>query len=500
MKGHRSYYYGQIVQGLEYNPRLFLYLLIVAAAAVYSYQFASQVTTQWMTAGLASLAMLACSAILTWPYQAVMASVGLSIWVEFFIRGQTMVGLGSALVFPGDLFIGTFMMLEFFRGCMRQTHLYTITDRWMLALYVWTLICVIRGLFAYGYSTFGEAREFLYIIAYFVTIHYVTRSGQTESVLKWLAWICAITGIVLWYRFYQFGFRPRFGGGHPLHFYGYQLSVILGVLLGRDQIKRFHGLATVALTLSLALALYGGVRSPQVALLATFPFLLWIARRHFAKALLLAVVAVVAFFGLVLVMDPVFGGKLVPGFEKAFEGIINPSQDPTGSWRLYGWRWEMNKIFSNPFWVLIGQGWGGYYEWYFGLTDPILRTAVHNQYITMWSKMGCVSLFLYAGVLIAFYRQTFRFLKESRNELHRSVIMIIMLLTFANQVHAVATGFIVTMWIQMALGTALSRLWLSEDRRPPIIRTTVSQRRDVLRESARFRSNSSPLASRRLQP
>lgn len=39
-----------------------------------------------------------------------------------------MVGMGSALVYPGDVFVGAFLVVEFFRGCMRQTHLYTATD------------------------------------------------------------------------------------------------------------------------------------------------------------------------------------------------------------------------------------------------------------------------------------------------------------------------------------------------------------------------------------
>jgi hypothetical protein len=114
--------------------------------------------------------------------------------------------------------------------------------------------------------------------------------------------------------------------------------------------------------------------------------------------------------------------------------------------------------------------------------------------------MGLVGLFLYAGALIAFYRQTFQFLKMSRNELHRSIIMILMLITFANQIHAIATSFTVAMWVQMALGTALCRLWSSEDQGPPVIRATATKRRDFPRESARLHPGPSPLLSRRSQP
>ena len=546
MKSQRSYYYGQVVQGLEYNPRLFLYLLIFAVVVVYSYQFASQVTSQWQTAWFASLGLLAILGILTWPYVGIMFFIGLSICWDNFVRGETMMSMGSALIYKGDLFIAAFTVLEFFRGCMRQTHIYTTTDRWMIALYVWAWISLIRGVFSYGYSAFGEGRDFLYVIMYFATIHYVTRPEQTKSILKWLTWICVITGVVMWGRFFQFGFIPRFGGGHPLHFYADQMVVVLGVLLGRDHIKRglspaacaaaivtvvaagalavasrlldewilflalplvavipflmqYRVLATVALLLTIALGLYDAVRSPIVSMLATFPFLLWIARRHFMKAFSLGLVGIVAFFGFVFLMDPVFHHTLAPALEKGFSGIINPAADPTGYWRLYSYKWELDKIFSNPFWVLIGQGWGGYYAWYFGLTDEIIRTAPHDQYIQIWSKMGLVGLVLYAGVFIAFYRQTFRFLKVSRNELHRSVIMIIMVITFANHIHAIAASFTMAMWVQMALGTALCRLWSIEDQEPPVIRAAATKRRDSPHESVRFRPGPSPLLSRRSQ-
>ncbi|MFZ2642769.1 MAG: hypothetical protein WA117_17370, partial [Verrucomicrobiia bacterium] len=94
MKSRRGYYYGQIVQGLEYNPRLFLYLLIFGVVVVYAYQFASQLSTQWIVAGFASLGILAGLAIMVWPFQAVMLYLGFAIWYHSFLRGGTMVGMG----------------------------------------------------------------------------------------------------------------------------------------------------------------------------------------------------------------------------------------------------------------------------------------------------------------------------------------------------------------------------------------------------------------------
>lgn len=554
MKSRRSYYYGQIVQGLEYNPRLFLYLLIFAVVVVYAYQFATQVSTQWMVAGFASLGILAGLAIMIWPFQSVMLYLGLAIWYHSFLRGGTMVGMGSALVYPGDVFMGAFMTVEFFRGCMRQTHLYTATDRWMVALYAWALCCVARGAFTYGYSAVGESREYLHCISYFIAIHYITRVEQAETALRWLKWICIITA--LWQLFNIVilqGFKPRFIGGNLLNEYGCLNVVVLAILLGRDHIKLplsgawtvmfwvgtfllvaagvtalcaqefvmgvmadgvgvlsvvggyvldlpffvqvmffmplgiaaalvLHSalqqrvFAAFCIVVLLALTFYSAMRAVVVSVLVTVPFLLWITRQNFIKAVLLAAVAVVAGIGLVVVMSPLLGGDLGEYFTKVYRGIIDPSHDPTGAWRLYGWRWEMNRIFSNPFWVLIGQGFGGYYEWYFGLTDQVLKTGVHNQFIQLWSKTGLVGVGLFCCVVISFFVQGLRFIQKSTGELQRSFMMILMLIVLGNLMDMWAGQSMITLWPIFAIGTALPRLWLGKAANAPVVNVASPMR------------------------
>jgi len=477
VKTRRSYYYGQVVQSLEYNPRLFLYLLIFAVVVVYAYQFATQLSTQWMVAGFASLGILAGLAIMVWPFQSVMLYLGLAIWYHSFLRGGTMVGMGSALVYPGDVFVGAFMAVEFFRGCMRQTHLYTATDRWMVALYVWALCCIARGTLSYGYSAVGEAREFLHCISYFIAIHYITRMEQTETVLRWLKWICIITAV---WQFYvvvlKYGFIPRFAGGNLLNEYGCLNIVVLGVLLGRDHIKSHRTLAGFGIIVLLVLTFYSAMRAVVASVLITIPFLLWITRRYFLKTVLMGVVAIALGIVVVGVMSPLMGGNLGDYFAKVYRGIIDPSQDPTGAWRLYGWRWEMQRIFSNPFWVLIGQGFGGYYEWYFGLVDEIIKTGVHNQFIQFWSKMGLVGVGLFFSAIISFFIQGLRFLQKSTNELQRSFMMILMLIVLGNLVDMWVGQSMITLWPILAIGTALPRLWLGTPANAPVINVAPPMR------------------------
>ncbi len=495
-----SRYYNQLVQRIEYNPRLFLILLIWACVVVFAHQFASMLTAQWMTAALATVAMLAAVAILIWPFQAVMIFlIGVGA-ISSFLRGGTMMGLGGALVYPIDLFVAAFFVIEFFRGCTRQTRLYSTTDRWVLAFFVWSLVCIARGLPEYKHSAYGEAREFAGAIAYFITIHYVTRPEQIPSVLKWLKWCSFISCILYFQHFIQASFSTRFAGGR-LGLYVVCTVIALAVLLGRDHIKRYRTLAVWLLIVLTALVLYSAARGLVVSMLVTFPFLLWITRRHFIKTSIVGLIVVISALCLVVFMDPVFGGQLVPYMKKAYHGILSPSEDPTGGWRLYGWEWEMKKIFSNPFWVLIGQGYGGYYEWFFSNFDEVIHTGPHNHYIQIWSKMGLVGLGLFGAAFFSFYVQAFRFLQRSRNDLHRSVIMIFMLWALANLTDMIPGEFAPSIWVVLALGTALPRLWLqmeSESRTAGEILRMPS--RDTLRNPSRRIPGATTGLAMRLRP
>ncbi|MCX6908203.1 MAG: O-antigen ligase family protein [Verrucomicrobia bacterium] len=500
MKTQRQYYYDQLINRMEYNPRLFLILLIWGGVAIFAYQFALSLTSQWMMAALASLGILGGAAILVWPFHAAVLFPGISFWIPTFVRGGTMMGLASALVYPGDLFIVSFLILEFFRGCMRQTHLYTSTDRWVLAYYIWVLFSVIRGGLVFGYSAVGEAREHLYAIAYFMAIHYVNRPDQTKTVLKMLGWTCVVTALLQVYWFAIAGnFLPRYpGGGGGIPFHAMLNVIVLGVLLGRDHIRRHRRLAGLVMVILVVLVFYAAHRTVVASMLATVPFLLLVARRHFIKATSIVVVSVAAFVGLVVFLNPFFGGTMELWFQRGFSGILSPLEDPTGSWRMYGWRAAMETTFSNPFWVLFGQGHGGYYYWFFNLTDDVIRTQPHNEYIHSWYKLGLVGLILYIGLLISFYKRAFHFLKQSRNELHRSVIMIFMLCILAMIVCQVGYPLTVSMWGLLGLGTALSRLWLMETPAASITRAQPPMRTSQQSESARFRLPSVPAASRRL--
>jgi O-antigen ligase len=264
---------------------------------------------------------------------------------------------------------------------------------------------------------------------------------------------CGILGVVLYFARNYVAEEATIWLGLPIGF-----CVVAAVAL----ILQYRVAAVVALMFQFALVLCSAQRASTMAVLVCIPLLIWIGRRHFLTSLVLMVLSLGIFFAWLELMNPTLGGKLIPFMEKQFSAFLNPDMDPTGSWRLYGWRWEMNKVFSNPFWVLIGQGFGGYYEWYFTLTDDVIRTAPHNVYVQLWSKQGIVGLGLYLIAAFSFFKQGFQFLVQSRNEMRRSIMMILMLVIFGNMVNQIGGQFVVGSWVVMALGTILPRLWLAE--------------------------------------
>ncbi|MBI5830160.1 MAG: hypothetical protein HZB20_11630, partial [Chloroflexi bacterium] len=151
-------------------------------------------------------------------------------------------------------------------------------------------------------------------------------------------------------------------------------------------------------------------------------------------------------------------------------------------------------VFSNPFWVLIGQGFGGYYEWYFNLMDEPIRTAPHSIFIILWSKMGLLGLILHCCVFGSFYRQGFSFLQRATDKFQRSIMMILMLAVFQIIVYQVSAGLPLFTWVIMGIGTLLPRLWAQSSTGAPALRSNSSSPRGMPASTERFRPSLAPTA------
>jgi len=160
------------------------------------------------------------------------------------------------------------------------------------------------------------------------------------------------------------------------------------------------------LLLFAALTIGSGQRSVWLAvgqglLLLT---LLYMARRTLMAKIVVAAVAFVVVLGTSFVYFPQVGITL----GQKFEGILNPSSDPTASWRIEGWDYQLERL-KNSGRLLFGEGFGGYYSWEFEGT--LLRVSPHNGYIQMALKLGLLGLAIYSLLAVEFFRRAAVFRK-----------------------------------------------------------------------------------------
>lgn len=90
--------------------------------------------------------------------------------------------------------------------------------------------------------------------------------------------------------------------------------------------------------------------------------------------------------------------------------LENPEEDETASWRLLGWAAELERGLQSP---VLGEGYGGYSEWYDPIAREVNTVQVHNAYIMLFSKLGLVGLFFYTLVVLKTVRSGLGMLREA---------------------------------------------------------------------------------------
>jgi len=173
-------------------------------------------------------------------------------------------------------------------------------------------------------------------------------------------------------------------------------------------IHRFHKVVVFhpkldkfLLFLFAALTIGSGQRSVWLALGlgSLLLLLLHSSRRTLMAKILVVAVAFVVVLGTAFVYFPQAGSRL----GEKFEGILNPSSDPTASWRIEGWDYQVEQL-KNSGRLLFGEGFGGYYFWEFD--GKLLRVSPHNAYIQMALKLGVLGLVIYSLLAIEFFRKS----------------------------------------------------------------------------------------------
>jgi hypothetical protein len=169
-------------------------------------------------------------------------------------------------------------------------------------------------------------------------------------------------------------------------------------------------------------------------------------------------------------------------FLTALAGILQPSSDETGAWRLAAWREQLFTL-SESQW-LFGKGLGSYYDWYYGLEH--IQVGPHDGYVQIVLKLGLVGLLVYALFAVRFFRQMFLARKTLSRGPYRAYIEIGLVNVAA--AHALMTGYDIPLivLIYYAIGMVSRDIALGLENATPMQIATnacTSARRFELRRS-----------------
>jgi hypothetical protein len=194
--------------------------------------------------------------------------------------------------------------------------------------------------------------------------------------------------------------------------------------------------------------------------------LLWIyvlsrSKILFISKMIFASITIFTVTGIILIY--------VPAFERAtivrLSGIINPSSDHTGSWRMKGWSRQWDEISASSQDLLFGQGLGSYYRAFNTLNKHALsidrQVEPHNAYVQIISHFGLLGLLIYVLLAFWFFWKSFAVRRTLPYGTMRTYVEMSIVNFGAGQAFLVGYGFSLPMLI--FLGVGMSTIKLLED-------------------------------------
>jgi len=274
----------------------------------------------------------------------------------------------------------------------------------------WLFFEVIRNVFQYGLSVFGEFRYeyLLLVIPVYITLFFNSKLIQDKlfSLIKiftiFLPVICfPIVGLL---KGFSFGPENRFFSaaielGFPLAFF---------MLLLRQKLikeKQFNSLTIFSLIICLLLIFLDTNRSVIISLTVGLIvyFLLGNIKISFKKVIRIAILVV-----LVLSILSFIGYNFQKDFLNRVQAYTNPSNDQTSDWRLQFWVALIPNILKNP---LMGMGFGGWWKIYVPELHTVLEVTPHSFYIESLTKIGLIGMVLFLTFLFYCYKHFYSIFK-----------------------------------------------------------------------------------------
>jgi len=304
----------------------------------------------------------------------------------------------------------------------------------------------------YGKSAIGEARKFyVFFVFPVLTVFFVKTVRDLHGVLLTFSF----GGVCLLVTCYV-----RLSMRTPLRFLAdSSASLMLLFMVLTILIFHLNKEALINRTIDLTIA---GLSVPIIVMtqhrtvfLASALGLWWLFWLYRARAVLLVKGATVA-LALLTVLGVIMTST--PSFERytigRLAGLINPSADRTGSWRIQGWQQQLTELSGSR--LLFGEGLGTYYSWMQGGRE--VKASPHNAYIQLVLKFGLFGLMVYVLLALRFFRASLSTRRKLPPGRMRAYVEVGIVNYGAAHAYMLGYGFQPSMLIFLALAMAMQSL------------------------------------------
>ena len=268
-------------------------------------------------------------------------------------------------------------------------------------LFAWAAVSVLRNLNVFGVHTVGQFRYmFLLAIVPAYTAVFLQSSSQRRRMFAFL--LMFSVGVPL-AAMPLIGALKGWGIGPESRFF--PSSVSLGILYGwlalflaseRRDIAMPKWVARVLAPPVAAILIIDGHRSVWLTGIILFVYFTAVGMSSASqRGRIIALAATVA--TVLLAAASIIGVDVLSYAADRGGALVDPSGDPTSSWRLSLWGSNLSRWWQNP---LVGDGFGGYYSGNAALgLSPTLTP--HSLYIETLMAMGAIGLVLLVAVTAA---------------------------------------------------------------------------------------------------
>ena len=396
---------------------------------------------------------------------------GLIVFQPFFLQ-HTLFTVGGAKVYAVDLTMASLLVFLVIRLMRRRFTLVPGSLRGFLLFFGWGLIAIVRGLPEHGYSAVGEARWYVLPMAFYFFV--VAAFEDSRRIWQSARWFLVCVSVMIVFHFFYYYFLGGKQAVPAPYWYDYRqiyrfirarqvllvafAFVTLLLFYAVRVTERFVLLLYLVLSVFVVVIIVTQIRSVWLALATGLSMVIGsiivrFATKGLPKQTVLLLSVSLLLIGLLGIVGWFVGRDVYLSIARSVSVFDSPTEDPTGSWRLEGWRQELVVAMRNP---IAGQGLGGYSEWFDG--QQWQRVAVHNGYIMFFSKFGAIGIVLLIASVALWYCEMVQYAHKERDERCRLLGYAIQICVAMHVVFAFFFDFTAFFWILLGAGTALVRI------------------------------------------